>query len=170
MTRFLTLAAALLVGTVALSGCDSSRSNNALDDVEGRYRITELEFTAQGVDAANVVERLGDDGRLTIYDDPGDDALLETPITGRTNVAITVTRGQVTFTPVDERDREDFVRLLLPDPLRLEYPSGGSASELSTPIGGITTTANLRAYDPERYNAALTAVPGRLRVRFERVR
>ena len=37
MTRFLSLAAALVVGTVALSGCDSSRSNTAIEDLDGRY-------------------------------------------------------------------------------------------------------------------------------------
>ena len=161
--------AVLVLLFVAFTGCDTNNGgSNTLDDLEGVYALDELRFdpNASGLAEADLGARLIAQGSpsLEIFGD-GDEALLRTPETGRTDLEVRVLSGAVELTAVTAADEEDLAELFLPRTFRLAF-STASARELSA-SPPLARTVNLQTFDPDLYEG-LSAVPGRLYVSFRR--
>lgn len=159
-----------LASVVALAGCDSNSSNNALEDLDGTYTIAELVFTPDpsALDDVDVGTRLRSTSRLQIFGGDGD-VLLQSQFndasaSSRTDLTATATRGRVTFTAATDMDEQELDDLFLPRQFSLEY-SADNPRDLSGNIR--LTNVDLEAFDPEVYSG-LPPVDGILRVRFAR--
>ena len=169
MPRLLRLAPALALSVFALSGCDTTSSNSALEDIDGTYTVAELVFDPDARDLVNadIGARLDAAAtRLVVFGDD-EEALLTTQLAGegsrRTDLRVSATRGRVTFEAITEEDRTDLGRLFLPAQFTLLYDTTTPLDLASEP--STTTTVDLNAFDPVAYSG-LTAVPGKFRIRF----
>lgn len=171
MTRLFPLLAALVVGTVALSSCDSSRSNTPLDDLDGTYALTSLIFDpeTQSLPDADISGRLDASGsQLEIFAGNSTAQMVIRRSGQRTLITFdaTATRGQVTFTARPDNNNEASLRaLLIPTPFSLTYNSSSPGTLLNDiPLAGV----NLQAFDPSQYQGQVDN-RGTLRLRFERI-
>ena len=162
--------AALVLLALAFTGCDTNNGGSGtLGDLEGVYALEELRFDpdAGGLDEADLGAQLLAQGSasIEIFGD-GDDALLRTPTTGRTDLTVRVFSNSIEFTAVTVDDEEDLAELFLPRQFRLAF-SSSEARELRADPPLFLPAVNLQAFDPDNYDG-LTAVPGRLYVSFRR--
>ena len=165
------LASALLVAAAALAGCDSTRSNTALDELDGRYVVTQLAFdpVTASLPDADVAARLTPSATgLQVFGGDGS-ALLQSQFatsggSRRTDLEATATRGRVTFTAVTADDERELADLFLPRQFTLSYDPAAPR----TLTGEIQRTGvNLEAFDAAIYQQQRSN-SGTLRIRLER--
>ena len=167
---------ALALSVVAFAGC-SSNNPGELENYEGTYTFSELIFTSQGVNPANVVARL-DGTRSELDVTRGGTALLKFEYrvnddrckatnegSGVAVLTATAGRTSISFSARSGEDRDVLRCLLLPNSFTLR-PSESDSRTLTATLEN--TRVNLNDYDPERYSEALDNVPGSLKITVQR--
>lgn len=162
--------AVLVLLLAAFTGCDTNNGGSGtLADLQGVYALDELRFDpeADGLVEADLGARLLAQGTasLEIFGD-GDEALLRTPETGRTDLEVRVLARAVELTAVTADDEDDLAELFLPRTFRLTF-TATDARELRADPPLFLSSADLQRFDPDQYQG-LTSVPGRLFVSFRR--
>jgi hypothetical protein len=149
------------------AGCDTGNPATPIEELEGTYVFTELQFDPQAtalaeadvlarlVEADTRVELLGS-GRALIFfkldDQPSDLA----------DATFTATATTARLVAETEDDAQRLAAILLPATL-----SFSRSTDDTRLTANLSTTVNLEAFDPEAY-AGQVSTPGTLRVTLER--
>lgn len=163
------LAPLALFALLAATGCDSSGPTRVLDELDGRYTITELVFdpVTASLPDADVAARLDvAQSSLEIFGGDGTVQLITRRNEQRTLTTLdaTATRGRITMTAQAGDNEAELRTLFLPRQFTLTYDPA-SPRTLSGDIQ--QTDIDLQAFDPELYQDQ-RAVRGTLRIRLSR--
>ena len=168
MTPRLSALAAVLA-LVALAGCDSNGSTNALRDLDGTYTVGELLFdpNAPALADADVAAGLDAQTRFDILSGSGvvQFVVSRQGIRSLVTLDAVATRGRATFTArSDAATAAELPRLLLPRQFVLSYnPDAPGALTGTVSLQNV----NLENLDPVFYRGQ-TDVSGTLRIRLDR--
>ena len=164
------LFAALLLCAVAfLGGCDTDDPTTPLNDLEGVFSFSELNFDpdAGAIADADVLARL-DESRTSLEVFGVGPALLryrfnDETVTTRVDLDIVATRSSVRMTVTREQDASLLARLLLPPTFTLERNEAGNRLSGQLRQGAV----DLRVFDADEY-AGVPPVSGTLAITLAR--